>query len=390
VKRRVLVVPKWYPWPDRPVFGIFCREHARALARSNEVVVLASDAVRHPPFRAFELTDGVEEGIRTLRLRYRRPALRPAGMALQIVGMAVALRRLRRGGFRPDIVHAHVYAAALPALLLARLCRAPLVVSEHYTGFQRGLVRGSDRLVATLAFRAADLLCPVSEDLGRLLRPLAPRTPIRVVPNVVDTASFRPPAQRPEDGGFRLLCVAALAEKKGHVHLLEALAGLEEGVTLDLVGDGELRSGLEEQVRRLGLERRVRFRGILLKEEVAELMRRADALVLPSLYENLPVVLIEAMASGLPSVATSVGGVPELLDEQSGVLVAPGDSEALAAGVRELRERRDRLDPAALARRAAMRYGYEVVGERWNEIYAELSNAGSSSSATVRATASRR
>src|ERR1700751_3794352 len=95
---RVLVVPKWYPWPDRPVFGIFCQEQARALARRHDVIVLASEAVRRPPFLVFELSEAVEDGLRTLRLRYRRPAFRPAAMACQMVGVLFALRRLRRTG----------------------------------------------------------------------------------------------------------------------------------------------------------------------------------------------------------------------------------------------------------------------------------------------------
>src|SRR5213082_3914096 len=118
---RVLVVPKWYPWPDRPVLGIFCREQAQAVARAHDVVVLASDAVRRPGFAAFELSDAVEDGLRTLRLRYRRPGFRPAAMAFQLAGMVAALLRLRRQGWRPEIVHAHVYSAGLPAVVLARL-----------------------------------------------------------------------------------------------------------------------------------------------------------------------------------------------------------------------------------------------------------------------------
>jgi L-malate glycosyltransferase len=389
--RRVLIVPKWYPWPpERPVFGIFCREQARAADGSNDVTVLASDPVRSPPFRAFEITDGVEDGIRTVRLRYRRPALRPASMAFHVAGAVAALRRLRREGWSPDVVHAHVYSAALPALVLARLARAPLVVSEHFTGFQRGLVRGSDRLVARTAFRGARVLAPVSEDLGRTIHPLAPRTPVRPVPNPVDTDVFHPPADRP-GGAPRLLSVGWLAEKKGHAHLLDALAALgREEVTLDLVGQGELRGELEERARRLGLGDRVRFLGERPKEEVAELMRRAHLFVLPSLFENLPAVLIEAMASGLPSVAARVGGVPELLDAEVGTLVEPGDPAALAAGIGATLDRLGEFDPEAMARRAGERYGYQAVGRTWDEVYDSVSSAGTTSSRTTRATASRR
>ncbi len=116
-------------------------------------------------------------------------------------------------------------------------------------------------------------------------------------------------------------------------------------------------------------------------------MREADLFVLPSLAENLPVVLIEAMASGLPAVATRVGGVPEMLGDEDGVLAEPEDPAALAAAIRSAAGRE--FDPAAMAARARDRYSYAAVCERWSEIYADLdSRRGSSSPATRRATAS--
>jgi len=83
-------------------------------------------------------------------------------MLFQIAGMLVVWRRLIRTGWRPEIVHAHVYSTGVPALILGRLSRAPVVVSEHYTGFQRGLIRGYDRLTARVAFRHADLVALLS------------------------------------------------------------------------------------------------------------------------------------------------------------------------------------------------------------------------------------
>jgi glycosyltransferase involved in cell wall biosynthesis len=355
--------------------------------------VLPSDAVRSPDFAAWRLSEADEDGLRVMRLRYRRPAIRAAAMAFHVAGARAALRRLRRSGFEPDVVHAHVYSAGLPALALARAAGAPLVVSEHYTGFERGLVKGADLRTARTAFRGADLLAPVSEELAGRLRPVAGDTPMRVVANPVDTDAFHPPEGPRADGPPRLLAVAWLDPKKGHRFLLDALAGLgRDDVTLDLVGGGDLRPELEAQVAGLGLVGRVRFLGPLAKEGVAELMRRADLLVLPSLHENLPVVLAEAMATGLPAVATRVGGVPELVnDGQAGTLVEPGDSAALAAAIRA-RLDAPRPDPQALAARARGRFGYDALGRTWDEIYDGLleSRGGSTSSRTTRASSSRR
>jgi glycosyltransferase involved in cell wall biosynthesis len=308
-----------------------------------------------------------------------------------VAGALAALRRLKGEGFVPDVVHAHVYSAGLPALAVARRAGAPLVVTEHYTGFERGLVSGTDLLTAKAAFRGAALVTPVSHELAERLRPLAGDTPMRVVANPVDTEVFHPGAGPRPEGPPRLLSVAWLDAKKGHRFLLDALAGLDrDDVTLDLVGGGDLRPELEAQAARLGLTGRVRFLGPLAKAGVAELMRASDLFVLASLHENLPVVLAEAMASGLPSVATQVGGVEELIDRpDAGALVEPGNARALAGAIREALDR-PRPDPAALAARAEERFGYAALGRTWDEIYEGLaSNRGSISSRTTRASSSR-
>jgi glycogen(starch) synthase len=105
---------------------------------------------------------------------------------------------------------------------------------------------------------------------------------------------------------------------------------------------------------------------------VAEAMREADLFVLPSLYENLPCSLIEAAASGLPSVATAVGGVPTLIDPTRGVLCPPGDAAALAAAIRAALQRREQFDPGALAAGAQERFGYLAIATRWSTVYREV------------------
>lgn len=369
-RRRVLVVAWWYPSAGRPVAGTFVAEHARAAARRHDVVVLALEPAVGLGAVPFRLTEGDEHGIRTLRVRY--PARPGAGPAAYVAGALVAARRLARSGFRPDVVHAHVYMGGLIGAPLARAWHAPLILSEHYSGFQLGTLHAAERLLARLALRAATIVCPPSASLRRALEPLAPRARFRVVPNPVDTAQFHP-GDTPR-GGDRLLFVGNLEPVKGLPDLLAAVAILRRArtdVCLDVVGGGAHRAEYEALARRLGLTGVVAFRGPLPKPAVAEAMRAADLLAVPSLTETFGTVVVEALASGLPVVATRVGALPELLDAPAGRLVAPGDPEELAAALERALDGGGGDDPVAVARAARERYGLDAIADAWSAVYAD-------------------
>jgi len=224
-------------------------------------------------------------------------------------------------------------------VLIGKLYRLAVLVTGHFVGFPRGLVRGIEKLKAKFAFEQADIVCPVSEDLKRHIESYGIRARFHVIPNVVDASLFYPAENkdRAQEGNKkRLLLVALLDPKKGVLYLLEALARLKEkrdDFVLDIVGDGPNRAEYEELSHKLGLRDIVRFHGLKTKQEVVEFMRKADIFVLPSEWENLPCVIIEAMASGLPVVATKVGGIPEIISGKIGLLVPPRDTEALARAV---------------------------------------------------------
>lgn len=369
---RVLITPEWYPDDDRPFFGAFCREQARAVGDRHDVVVLACRMCR-TLHRPLQIDERSEDGILTFRVRFRGVPLPKVGGLLKLAGCAAVLVRLLRRGWRPDVIHAHEYVAGAPALLFGRLLRVPVVVSEHYSGFALGLVPPEDRRRARRVFERAAAVCPVSVDLARRLQQLAPRARLEPVPNVVDADVFRP--SREADGRIgplRLVTVGALVDVKGHRTLIESMPTLLERreVTLDVVGDGPLRGELERLVHSLDLDDRVRFLGRRAKREVADALRGSDVFVLPSRWENMPCALLEALACGLPAVATDVGDVSEVIDESNGIVVAAGSSSAIADGVETVASRLDVYDRAAIADAASARYGYPAIGRRWSEVYA--------------------
>lgn len=364
-----------YPTAEHPR-GIFVREQARAARRAGaDVAVCHLDGVA-PLYRrpwSVELTADGDLPVYRVRFRLPVPWRTPALWPLLVGGAGAALRAASADGHAPDVLHAHYDRAALPAAALGRLRGIPVVHSEHSSDFRAAMSR-TRALRARLTVRLATLTCPVSHDLEACIRRVAPYGEFEVVPNSFDPELFHLAAGRNGSSGpARVLCVALLDHKKGVPDLIQAFARLPPGrATLDLVGDGAERDTCERLVSELGLADRVRFHGLRAPRDVGQLMREADLFVLPSHTENNPCVLLESMASGLPIVATAVGGVPEIVDAQAGTLVEPRAPERLAVGIEAALDGLDRFDRDAIARRADAAYSSQAVGRRWLAIYERL------------------
>jgi glycosyltransferase involved in cell wall biosynthesis len=206
-----------------------------------------------------------------------------------------------------------------------------------------------DQLHLGTLVRGAKAIAVISEFNRSFLAPYGAgtETPVQLVRcGVIPSAyAFRPRAL-PSQGPVRAICVATLNELKGHAVLLDAMArgGPElERVQVDIVGSGPLEAELRAQVARLGLEDRVRFNGTRSEDEVARMLDAADVFVLASVVtstgwmDGIPVALMEALAAGLPVIASRLSGIPELIrDGETGLLACPGDSVDLARAFRRL------------------------------------------------------
>jgi glycosyltransferase involved in cell wall biosynthesis len=376
---KILHIADWHPSRENPAGGIFVREHIRATALYEDVCVLVTGdgaklKVFSPLFKL--IPEDYKDGIPTLRLLYKKL---PAGLLSYLIYTKctiLAFERLLKEGIRPDIVHAHEFNAGVPAVMLGRKWGIPVVISEHWSGFATGKLNRVKFIKARYAFEKADVVCPVSENLQSHIEQMGIKANFRVVPNAVDVSLFHPSEPRTATGGVKaLLCVAQLTPIKGIPYLLEALSPLKKqrnDFALNIVGDGPNRKEYEGMVTNLSLGEVVRFYGLQPKKKVAEFMRQADLFVLPSLWENLPCVLIEAMASGLPIVSTNVGGISEIVDEETGVLVPPKNPEKLAEAINYALDNLENFPAEKMAKRARERYSYEAVGKVFSDLYREI------------------
>lgn len=267
----------------------------------------------------------------------------------------------------PDIVQTHAPKSHLLLSLLKRKTSARWLAFHHgytnedakmriYNALNRISLRRADR-VATV--------CAAFEQ--QLIREGVPRRRISVLHNSIEEnwLAHAPAQSRPraKDAPFSFLCVGRLSNEKGHGYLLSALALLAEiaprAFHLNVVGTGPARASLEERAKSLGIASRCSFLGA--HADVRPFFAEADAFVLPSLSEGSPNVLLEAMASRLPILASAVGGIPELVGD-TGMLVPPANPQALASGL--LTFMNDGDEAARLAQKAFERVRRLFTPER--------------------------
>jgi glycosyltransferase involved in cell wall biosynthesis len=370
---KVIFVTTSFPTAEHPASGVFVLEHARAVAPYADVAVLHLDR-RHGARGIRAYRDGEAE-LPTWRVAY---PYRPTALSIAAHTAAgiVGYRAVRRAGFTPDVIHAHFFLSALPAALVAKATRTPLVETEQWTIFlpeDPATLTLPLRLGARAALSAARMVMPVSRSLERAMAAAGVRGPFRVVPNAVDTSLFEPGAG---GDGTRLATVSMLNAQKGVDVLLRAFAKARSsrGLHLDVVGDGPERASLERLAGDLGVRDAVTFHGLLPKREIAAVLGRADLFVLASRFDNNPCVLVEAQAAGLPVVSTRVGGIPEIVDG-SGALVERDDVDAFAAAIAATLSDLGRYDRAAIAASANERYSLEAVGRAFADVYRDVTAA---------------
>jgi glycosyltransferase involved in cell wall biosynthesis len=288
---RILLVSQMYPGPDDPDLGTFVAQVERALGE-----------------RGHELKRVVLDTRSGGKLRY----------------LTLARQTRRARSWRPDVVYAHFL---VPSGLIAALgSRAPLVVTAHGRDVRNvGTFPGVAAATRLVVRRAVTVVC-VSEYLRRELETKVPaaRGKTEVVSSGVDLERFHVTA--PPEGPARYLCLGALTERKNVVRLADAFAQLGEGM-LTFVGDGPLRPRLEGRAG-------IRLLGRVAHGEIPRLLGEAHVLCQPSLIEPLGQALLEAMACGRSVVATRIGGPPEFVPPEAGILVDPLDVDALVEAMR--------------------------------------------------------
>lgn len=312
-------------------------------------------------------------GVRLITLNAGRGPMRYAS----IWGAASAVRSTR-----PDVLVGVMYHGMMTSRLLGRVFGVPVNISSVHTDADRhGSLRGS---LLQLTRAMPDAVVALSEGLRRGLvrRGIAKSDHTWVVPNGMDMEKFEPARERGEaqralgleKKRFVWLAAGRLESEKDYPNMLRAfriLADRRMDTTLVIAGQGSQEASLQTLIDRLDLRDRVRMLG--LRDDVSNLLRACDALVLSSEWEAMPMALLEAMAVSRPVVATSVGAIPELIEEgRTGFLAPPHDSVALANAMERAMDTSAEVT-ASMVERARARVrdmcSSGVVLDKWEELF---------------------
>jgi L-malate glycosyltransferase len=303
-----------------------------------------------------------------------RPLLERLAKRRLSLGYAWRLRRLLRKE-RFDLVHAHIYASVVAAAIAILRTNVPLVITEHTeASWQNWRARWVSRWV----YRRVERIIAVSTPIRRRLieRDAVHPELITVIPNTVASAS-EPPANAPLPTELRerplVGVVARLQPEKGVANFLKAAVHVAQQFPqayFVVAGDGPLRQELAALAEDLGLRERIHFLGF--RSDASALMKSLDVLVVPSVTEGSPLVTLEAMAAGVPVVASAVGGIPDQIrHDKEGLLIPPGDTEAIGDALLALLRDPDRARRLGEAgrRRVASRFSHALMVQQIEGVY---------------------
>lgn len=357
--RRVLQITPYYP-PHLGGLEAVAEALAAALAERREVEVITTAVGGEP---------GSVAGNPAVR-RFRAFEIAHTPISL---GLMTALVRTPRGA----VWHLHCAHALIAeqVMLAARLRRTRYLLHFHLDVDASGplgrLLPAYKKHVFGRAVRAAAGVIVLTDAQARFVETAyrVPRQRIHVVPNGIGERYFQAPRRPDPARALRLLFVGRLEVQKNVARLLDALALTTGDIELRIVGDGSLRGELERRAAQLGI--RAEFRGALFGEDLIRAYAEADAFVLPSDREGMALVALEAMAAGLPVIATDVPGNTELLSGR-GLLAAPEPAALAEALDRVAADPQLRETLARRCAQAAREYSWDVVAGLVEKVYDEV------------------
>ena len=386
-KLNVLFLSSWYPNRLLPTLGNFVQKHAEAVAvRANVVALFVCSDSNNT--QKYEVVESTLNNVFTINVYYKKvnhsfPLISQIQKAnryfnAHLIGFKIAKQKLKQ----IDIVHHNIlYPAGIFALYLKKFKSIPYIITENWTGYlpSKNTYRGwLETMLSKKIARNASYITPVSKDLQDAMKSHGFNTNYEIIYNVTDTKLFHPLIENKTPEKVKIVHISTLDDPhkniSGMLRVCEKLSKQRTDFEIWFIGDGDTKPHIKT-AKDLNIHNTFAFfDGTKTTSEVAEIMRKSHCFLLFSNYENLPCVMVEALASGIPIVSSTAGGIPEHITENLGLLVKPLDETALLNALNTAIEniKAGKYNSAELSNYAIDNFSYEKVGEKFVALYERI------------------
>lgn len=379
-RKKILWLCSWYPGKTEPFNGDFIQRHAKAAALQNDIYVIhvIGDSSGRITQTEKEITTAA--GLTEHLVYYKKSTsligrIRAHYHWLFLFRQAIRKYMVENG--KPDLVHVHIpYKAGMLGTWLKKKYKLNYVVSEHWGIYNEvEVLNYSSRSTrfknfTKRVFEYASGCISVSEYLAKGVNELVLPKPFTIIHNVVDTNLFY--YKEKAAATFRFIHVSNMVPLKNAEGILRAYKILQaKGIAAELWMVGDTHAAIRDYATSIGFTGTgLSFFGEVPYPVVAEKIQQSHCLVVNSNIENSPCVIGEALCCGVPVIATSVGGIPELVDESNALLIEPGNDEGLAAAMEQMITSYQQFNGKKIAEDAQGKFSYPVIGKKFDAVYA--------------------
>ncbi|MFZ4704418.1 MAG: glycosyltransferase [Bacteroidales bacterium] len=382
---KVLFLPRWYPNRFDPMPGLFIRRHALSVSGFFKVAVLYVHLDSEIQASKYEIDLSEEHDIFEVKIYYQasKVPVRIIASFLNLLRFFIAnakgFKIIRKEFGTPDLLHVNVLTRlGFVALIYRLFTGVPYVITEHWTRYLPGMNTFNGwfrRKLSKIVVGKASAVMPVTLNLQLAMQQHGLHNPkYKVIPNVVDTGLFVPkdfPVTQPKKMFLHVSCFDDNQKNiSGILRVLKSLSEKRQDWICTMVGEGIHFNQLVGYADQLKLKDSfVVFTGLKENKELVDLMQRACFQVMFSRYENLPVVITESFACGVPFLSTNVGGIAEHIHENLGLLIKSEDEDALLSGIEFMLDNPAKFDKGTIHQYAVDHFSNEIIGEQIREVY---------------------
>lgn len=377
----ILILPSGYPTKEEPLRSIFFKEQALALKDGgHKVGVIYSETrritnINYKNFKRnhFQITFNDEEGVNTVRLHgWNILMMRNfLGVNLWVKQTLNLYEKYVRMYGKPDIIHVHCgLYGGLAAKVIKDKYSIPYVITEHSSTILNNSLNDYNKQILTESYNNANKLISVGEKLKSSMKNYT-NNDIVVVPNIVNTDGFKVYKDHKREK-FRFVTVAYLKKNKRIDLIIEAFNKLKKNysdIELYIGGDGPEKINIQQMINKYNLNEDVHLLGEVLREDLPAVMGNADCFVLPSMYETFGVVYIEALACGVPIIATKCGGPEDFFNENLGYMINVDKLNELYNAMENIANDNSKFNSNEVSEYIKNRFSRKVIVKELENVY---------------------